>query len=62
MSIVRIVKLPYTGLECDCVNVGLTCTKDHLLSYLFEYESHEVSFNVFLDFQFHRHSYIGLFD
>jgi hypothetical protein len=46
MNTVKVVKLPVpdSGLECDCMNVGLTCTKDHLLSYLFEHGSRRVKF------------------
>lgn len=46
MNIVRVVKLhePDSELECDCVNVGLTCTKDHHLSCLLEHGFYDVNF------------------
>jgi hypothetical protein len=51
MNIVRAVKLhePDSELEYDCVNVGLTCTKYHHLSYLLEHGFHDVNF--YFEFQ-----------
>lgn len=46
MNIVKVIKLhePASELECDCVNVGQTCTEDHHLSYLLEHGFHYVNF------------------
>jgi len=46
MNIVRVVKPhePDSELECNCVNVGLTCTRDHRLSCLLEHGFHDMNF------------------